>query len=102
MAKEKSAKAGLLGVGLNTYWNQFQGLRERLEEYQNEIGRRMDVHDVEVINVSIVDSQESAGKAVETLLKEQNRCAFCVCFHLCAFFYDSAGCSGMQGSGSVA
>ena len=60
MAKEKSAKAGLLGVGLNTYWNQFQGLRERLEEYQNEIGRRMDVHDVEVINVSIVDSQESA------------------------------------------
>lgn len=33
MAKEKSAKAGLLGVGLNTYWNQFQGLRERLEEY---------------------------------------------------------------------
>lgn len=59
MAKEKSAKAGLLGVGLNTYWNQFQGLRERLEEYQNEIGRRMDVHDVEVINVSIVDSQES-------------------------------------------
>lgn len=37
MAKEKSAKAGLLGVGLNTYWNQFQGLRERLEEYQNEI-----------------------------------------------------------------
>jgi len=59
MAKEKSAKAGLLGVGLNTYWNQFQGLRERLEEYQNEIGRRMDVPDVEVINVSIVDSQES-------------------------------------------
>ena len=59
MAKEKSAKAGLLGVGLNTYWNQFQGLWERLEEYQNEIGRRMDVPDVEVINVSIVDSQES-------------------------------------------
>lgn len=59
MAKEKSAKAGLLGVGLNTYWNQFQGLLERLEEYQNEIGRRMDVPDVEVINVSIVDSQES-------------------------------------------
>lgn len=71
MAKEKSAKAGLLGVGLNTYWNQFQGLRERLEEYQNEIGRRMDVHDVKVINVSIVDSQESAGKAVETLLKNR-------------------------------
>ena len=71
MAKEKSVKAGLLGVGLNTYWNQFDGLRERLEEYQNEIGRRMGMSDVKVINVSIVDSQESAGIAVETLLKNR-------------------------------
>ena len=67
MAKEKSIKAGLLGVGLNTYWNQFDGLRERLEEYQNEIGRRMSMSDVKVINVSIVDSQESAGMVVDTL-----------------------------------
>lgn len=71
MAKEKSVKVGLLGVGLNTYWNQFDGLRERLEEYQNEIGRRMSMSDVKVINVSIVDSQESAGMAVETLLKNR-------------------------------
>ena len=71
MAKEKSIKAGLLGVGLNTYWNQFEGLRERLEEYQNEIGRRMGMSDVKVINVSIVDSQESAGVAVEKLLKNR-------------------------------
>lgn len=71
MAKEKSVKAGLLGVGLNTYWNQFDGLRERLEEYQNEIGRRMGMSDVKVINVSIVDSQESAGMAVDTLLKNR-------------------------------
>lgn len=71
MAKEKSVKVGLLGVGLNTYWNQFEGLRERLEEYQNEIGRRMSMFDVKVINVSIVDSQESAGMAVETLLKNR-------------------------------
>ena len=46
MAKEKRVKTGLLGVGLNTYWNQFEGLRERLEEYQNEIGRRMGMSDV--------------------------------------------------------
>lgn len=71
MAKEKSIKAGLLGVGLNTYWNQFDGLRERLEEYQNEIGRRMSMSDVKVINVSIVDSQESAGMVVDTLLKNR-------------------------------
>lgn len=71
MAKEKSVKVGLLGVGLNIYWNQFEGLRERLEEYQNEIGRRMSMFDVKVINVSIVDSQESAGMAMETLLKNR-------------------------------
>lgn len=62
---------GLIGVGLSTYWCQFEGLRERLEEYQNEICRRMGMPDVKVINVSIVDSQESAGMAVETLLKNR-------------------------------
>lgn len=78
MAKEKSIKAGLLGVGLNTYWNQFEGLRERLEEYQNEIGRRMGMSDVKVINVSIVDSQESVGMAVETLLKNRIDVLLCM------------------------
>ena len=40
MAKEKSVKAGLLGVGLNTYWNQFDGLFSRLTGYQKETEKK--------------------------------------------------------------
>lgn len=71
MVKEKSVNVGLLGVGLDTYWKQFEGLRERLEKYQNEICRRIDMFEVKVVNVSIIDSQESARMAMETLLKEK-------------------------------
>lgn len=30
-------KIGLIAVGLNTYWHQFGGLRERLDGYRNAI-----------------------------------------------------------------
>ena len=30
-------KVGLFGIGLDTYWPQFDGLLERLEGYQNQI-----------------------------------------------------------------
>ena len=33
-------KIGLLGIGLDTYWPQFEGLKERLEGYLGEIRRQ--------------------------------------------------------------
>lgn len=59
---------GLVGIGLDTYWKQFDGLKERLEGYQNEICVRMQSMDADVVNVSIVDSQEKAQKAIDILL----------------------------------
>ena len=61
-------KIGLVGIGLNTYWKQFDGLKERLEGYQNKICVRMQSMDADVVNVSIVDSQEKAQKAIDVLL----------------------------------
>lgn len=40
---KKEVKVGLIGVGLNTYWNQFEGLLSRLTDYQRMIKERMSV-----------------------------------------------------------
>jgi len=34
-------KIGLFGIGLDTYWPQFNGLLERLTGYQNQIAARL-------------------------------------------------------------
>lgn len=37
-------KIGLIAVGLNTYWHQFGGLRERLDGYRNAIKEKMEAY----------------------------------------------------------
>ena len=39
----ENVKVGLMGVGLNTYWNQFDGLLARLNNYQKQIKDRMEM-----------------------------------------------------------
>ena len=34
-------KIGLFGIGLETYWKQFDGLQERLEEYLSEVRKKL-------------------------------------------------------------
>ena len=34
-------KIGLFGIGLDTYWPQFKGLKTRLEDYLNEVHRQL-------------------------------------------------------------
>lgn len=47
---------GLIGVGLDTYWNQFAGLKNRLETYQQEIADNMAKFNATVINVGITQT----------------------------------------------
>ena len=42
-------KIGLIAVGLNTYWNQFGGLRERLDGYRNAIKEKMEAYGGQII-----------------------------------------------------
>lgn len=62
---QKKVKVGLLGVGLNTYWGQFEGLLPRLLAYQEEIYAGIEEMDVEVVNIGMIDSPQ---KAVEGAL----------------------------------
>jgi L-arabinose isomerase len=56
-------QVGLFGIGLDTYWPQFKGLRERLQGYQGFIAERLGTLNVEVTDAGLVDSPEAARQA---------------------------------------
>lgn len=62
-------KVGLFGIGLDTYWPQFEGLLERLEGYQNQIADKMNEFGAEVVNVGLIDSPVKAREAADNLKK---------------------------------
>lgn len=71
MATNGALRIGLFGIGLETYWPQFRGLRERLEGYQRQIGALIaDQHGVTLVDGGLVDSPERA-RAVGTLFRQQ-------------------------------
>jgi L-arabinose isomerase len=63
-------KAGLFGIGLDTYWPQFEGLLERLEGYQQQIANKMESFGAEVVNVGLVDSPVVAREKAQVLKTE--------------------------------
>lgn len=58
---------GLFGIGLDTYWPQFEGLKERLEGYQSRIHHKLESFAAEVINVGLVDRPEQAREIGDRL-----------------------------------
>jgi len=57
-------KVGLFGIGLQTYWNQFTGLKKRLTGYLNEVNQKLsEEKDIEVINLGLIDTPEKAFDA---------------------------------------
>ena len=65
------AKIGLLGVGLDTYWDQFDGLKDKLIKYQNQIKAEIESFDVDVIDVGLIDNPIEARTAANTLAANQ-------------------------------
>lgn len=58
-----SLKIGLFGVGLEAYWSQFDGLKERLEGYLTIVESRISANGVTVINPGLIDTPEKAFEA---------------------------------------
>ena len=56
-------RVGLFGIGLEAYWPQFEGLKERLEGYVRIVAGRLERPGVEVVNLGLVDSPERAMEA---------------------------------------
>ena len=56
-------RIGLFGIGLDTYWPQFEGLKERLEGYLGTVAGKLARPGVEIVNVGLVDNPERAYEA---------------------------------------
>lgn len=56
-------KVGLFGIGLKTYWEQFDGLEKRLCGYIDQVGGRLKKSGAEIINPGLIDTPEKAFEA---------------------------------------
>lgn len=66
---ENKIKVGLFGIGLDTYWGQFEGLLDRLTGYQAFIKKEMEKLGAEVVDAGMVDNPEKARAASDLLRK---------------------------------
>ena len=59
----RTTTIGLFGIGLDTYWPQFKGLKPRLEGYLKEVHRLLERPGVKVVNLGLVDNPVKAFDA---------------------------------------
>lgn len=64
------SRVGLFGIGLDTYWPQFKGLKERLEGYQRYVAERLLSLGVEVIDAGLVDSPDKSRTAARLFVEK--------------------------------
>jgi L-arabinose isomerase len=64
-------KVGLFGIGLDTYWAQFKGLKDNLMGYQARIADRLRGFGVTLVDAGLVDNPVSAREAAELFRREQ-------------------------------
>lgn len=53
-------QVGLFSIGLNVYWPQFEGLKERLIGYNESIAARLQDGGARVVNLGLIDTPEKA------------------------------------------
>ncbi|HOK35903.1 MAG TPA: L-fucose/L-arabinose isomerase family protein [Paludibacteraceae bacterium] len=69
-------RVGLFGIGLDTYWMQFDGLLEKLKIYQSEISKKIKNFGVEVVDAGMVDNPLKASEAANYLKRNDVEIVF--------------------------
>jgi L-arabinose isomerase len=69
-------KVGLFGIGLDTYWTQFDGLLDNLKAYQEQIKNRIAEFGVEVADAGMVDNPVKAREAADYLKSQDVEIVF--------------------------
>jgi L-arabinose isomerase len=69
-------KTGLFGIGLDTYWSQFEGLLDHLKYYQEIIKKRISAFNIEVVDAGMVDNPQKAMEAADLLKKNDVEIVF--------------------------
>ena len=71
-SSSKTVTIGLFGIGLDTYWPQFKGLKERLEGYLTDISNIIqESSNIKLIDVGLIDNPERAETVGSLFRKEQ-------------------------------
>ncbi len=63
-------RIGLFGIGLDTYWPQFPGLKQRLGDYLSDAEKRLTAIHPHIINAGLVDTTDKAFEAGMLFRKE--------------------------------
>lgn len=71
------ANVGLFGIGLNAYWAQFDGLRERIVGYQRRVERRLTEKGANVVSGGLVDTADAGRRAGEAFAAARVDLIFC-------------------------
>src|SRR5664280_3030059 len=69
--KTDKIKSGLFGIGLETYWSQFDGLFDKLKSYQLKIKGHLLNSDAEVVDAGIVDNPDKAIEAAGLFIENR-------------------------------
>ena len=64
-------RIGLFGIGLDTYWSQFEGLLDKLKTFQIRIKKRLENSGAEVVDAGMVDNPDKAIAAAGLFLKKE-------------------------------
>ena len=75
--KPLQANVGVFGVGFWRYWDQFEGLREEMNEKMNKFIGKLEKLDVQVYDFGMVDDAESAYALVPKLKAANLDLIFC-------------------------
>jgi len=63
-------KAGLFGIGLAAYWDQFDGLEKRLRGYIDQAAKKLEHSGAEIINLGLIDTIDKAFEAGSRFCRE--------------------------------
>src|SRR5688500_8919334 len=89
------ARVGVSGIGLEAYWPQFNGLRERIQGYQQRVEQRVADLGADVVSAGLVDSAQKARAAGDTFAAAQVDVVLC---HAVTYATSSQVLPALQGA----
>ncbi len=89
------ARVGVFGIGLEAYWPQFDGLRERIQGYQERVEQRVAELGADVVSAGLVDSAQKARAAGDTFGAAQVDVVLC---HAVTYATSSQVLPALQGA----
>ena len=70
-SRYRQVRVGLVGLGLQAYWSQFEGLEQRLTGYLAEVEKNISSDARVVVNLGLVDTPEKSLEAAHVSRREE-------------------------------